>query len=321
MRKSKTSRRCMRRVVTVVRMRATKVEPALLWVPKLRLRQSTARRRERSARLLVGSMSSTVTKVHSASSALRRLWQVCRVCGCSSPAPSNRSWWTVVQPRPLVLLPPASFVNVDCWLLLDVHLRCFYWFGQRLTDRRLYRRNAPNGHLNVIKGCHPFSDIPLTQAHSPAEVPNDRLHPWPEAARRHFGGPFRRCYRSARNATQTVAPILGDFRFHAWYFRHLAPFGIRVVAQQQGAAPATTRWSCINDRGDFLTCLQQTRMTFMAWLSTTPPCRRCFRRTYSLVWPIRRWRFRRVLRILVHSLFQLPDSLTQLFIHLHQRQH
>jgi hypothetical protein len=66
----------------------------------------------------------------------------------------------------------------------------------------LYRRNSANGQFDVIKSCHPFSNIPLTQAHPPAEVPNDRLHPWPKAARWHRSRPGRRCYRTARKATQ-----------------------------------------------------------------------------------------------------------------------
>ena len=51
------------------------------------------------------------------------------------------------------------------------------------------------------------------------------------------------------------------------------------------------------------------------------PTRRSFGRAHRLAWSICRRRLRGILRVLVQTLFQLADSLPQLFIHLQQRQH
>ena len=73
---AKTSRRCWRSVVTVVKMRSTNWLPAPLGVPKLRRRHNTARRDGRSALLFVGSTSASHTNVHRAASSFTRLRHV-----------------------------------------------------------------------------------------------------------------------------------------------------------------------------------------------------------------------------------------------------
>src|SRR5919199_1665542 len=64
--KSNSGCPCCRQVATTVNNRSANRLPASLSDPKLPLRQSTAGRRARSARLLVGSTPSTREKVHRA---------------------------------------------------------------------------------------------------------------------------------------------------------------------------------------------------------------------------------------------------------------
>ena len=110
-------------------------------------------------------------------------------------------------------------------------------------------------------------------------------------------------------------------KFAAGHFRHLALLCIRILTQQQGGAFSATRRTHINDVCNFRSCLQQTTMTYMPWLSITLSSKRFFGRADSFTGSFRgRW-FRGVLRVLVQPLFQFPDSLTQFFIHLQQRDH
>src|SRR5262245_22233356 len=84
---SSTSRPCCRRLVTTVKILSTNRLPLSLCVPNDFRRQSTARRKGRSALLLVGSTPSSRTKVHNETSCLSRFSQVRRVLAWSQATP------------------------------------------------------------------------------------------------------------------------------------------------------------------------------------------------------------------------------------------
>src|SRR5947208_2644610 len=119
-----------------------------------------------------------------------------------------------------------------------------------------------------MQHTHSFCRIPVTQGEPARQVSNGRLQPRAEPARGNLLAPLGFGLPTARRTSQSMSPILGDFRRRGRYLGCLMARGLWVITLQTTPTLATPQRAQLNHVVNFFHRLERAPRPLMPDLRT-----------------------------------------------------